>query len=116
MSAPRVHPASTASDVPEHVSQYGAILTFQLDDGLRSRKAWGWERTMILSDSIVVKVGGREIDHVFTPGDYRLFAFLPSELEPGQHQVEVQFVNKNKNSVLDPFFAITIPAGETASE
>lgn len=111
MSAPQTRPSDGAPDAPEHEGQYGAILTFQLDDGLRARKAWGWERCMILSDSITVKVDDRVIDHVFTPGDYRLFAFLPADLAPGDHKVEVQFVNKSKNSILDPFFTITIPPG-----
>ncbi len=116
MTAPQTRPAIAAVDVPEHNAPYGAILTFQLDDGLRSRRAWGWERNMIITDSVVAKVDDRVIDHVFTPGDYRMFAFLPGDLEPGEHLIEVQFVNKNKNSILDPFFKITIPAAQSASD
>jgi N-acetylmuramoyl-L-alanine amidase len=81
-------------------------LEFELDDGLRSRKSWGFERQMILTDSIVVRLNGKVVPHTFTNEGYRLTVELPSDLSPGQHQVKVQFQNLFKNSVLNPHFAI----------
>ncbi|MGE0481600.1 MAG: N-acetylmuramoyl-L-alanine amidase [Phycisphaerae bacterium] len=88
-------------------------LTFVLDDGLRSRKAWGHERPMIFADSIVVRLDGERLPHEFTSADYRVSAPLPPTLASGEHRVEIQFQNMNKNSVLSPGFTITVPAAST---
>ncbi len=84
------------------------VVTLQLDDGLRGRRAWGSERQMILSDSIAVRLEGELVDHVFTPGDYRLFVLLPGDLDPGEYRLDVQFMNKNKNSVLNPALTLRV--------
>ncbi len=80
------------------------VLVFELDDGLRGRRAWGSERQMILSDTIVVRIDGYRVPHEFTNEGYRLRVVLPPETTFGPHRVEVQFMNKNKNSVLNPHF------------
>ncbi|MBN2446876.1 MAG: N-acetylmuramoyl-L-alanine amidase [Phycisphaerae bacterium] len=82
-----------------------AALVFQLDDGLRSRGSWGHERQMIVSTSISVRVDGQDVPFTFTNDGYKLVADVPA-LEPGEHAVEVQFVNMFKNSVLNPHFVI----------
>ncbi len=86
-----------------------ARLVFRLDDGLRSRKAWGSERQMILTDSIAVRLDGELLPHTFTNEGYELTAELPADLTPGERSVEVQFQNMNKNSVLNPHFTISLP-------
>ncbi len=82
-------------------------LVFELDDGLRGRRAWGHERQMILSDSIAVRVNDEPAPVVFTNEGYRLEVELPADLPPGEHHVEVQFHNMYKNAVLNPHFIIT---------
>jgi N-acetylmuramoyl-L-alanine amidase len=84
------------------------VLVFELDDGLRGRKAWGWQRQMILTDSVAARVDGEYAPFDFTNEDYRLTVTLPADLEPGEHRVEVQFENLNKNSVLNPHFTVTV--------
>lgn len=90
---------------------HGRRLVFMLDDGLRSRKSWGFERQMILSDSIVTRVAGRAVVHTFTNSDYRLEVAVPDDLRPGSYPVEVQFQNLYKNSVLNPRHVLTLTAG-----
>ena len=85
-----------------------ATLVFELDDGLRPRKSWGANRQMILSDSIAVRVDGQDVPFTFANEGYRLTVDLPPDLEPGEHHVEVQFMNMNKNSVLNPHFVIVV--------
>lgn len=63
---------------------------------------------MILSDSIAVRLEGELVEHVFTPGDYRLFVLLPGNLDSGEYRLDVQFMNKNKNSVLNPGLTLRI--------
>lgn len=82
-------------------------LVFELDDGLRPRRAWGSERQMILSDTIVVRLGSYVLPHRFENEGYRLEAELP-DLGPGEYLIEVQFMNKNKNSVLNPHFELVV--------
>ncbi len=84
------------------------MLSFELDDGLRSRGDWGSERQMILSDTIAVYVGSRRLAHTFTNEDYRLRVTLPADLAPGPQQVRVHFQNMNKNSNLNPFFTVEL--------
>jgi N-acetylmuramoyl-L-alanine amidase len=79
-----------------------ATLTVALDDGLRARGAWGGRRQMILTSSIAVRLDDKPVPHTFRNKGYRLTIRLPEDLEPGGHLVEVQFINKFKNSVLDP--------------
>jgi N-acetylmuramoyl-L-alanine amidase len=86
------------------------VLVFELDDGLRARKAWGHERQMILTDSIAVRVDGQRAPYAFSDDGerYLLTVSLPDDLAPGEHAVDVQFQNMNKNSVLKPDFVIEV--------
>jgi N-acetylmuramoyl-L-alanine amidase len=88
-----------------------SVLVFELDDGLRSRKAWGCDRQMILTDSIAVHLNGQRVPYGFSDDGerYLLTVSLPDDLPPGEHHVEVQFQNMNKNSVLNPHFLIGMP-------
>jgi len=88
-----------------------AAVVFELEDGLRNRKAWGHERNMILADSIVVRVNGRRVPHRFYDDGsrYLLTVEPPIGLAAGVHEVEVQFQNMNKNSVLNPLFTVEFP-------
>lgn len=87
-------------------------IVFELDDGLRSRKAWGHERTMILANTITVRLDGQRVPHTFDDDGrrYLLTVGVPAGLRPGAHRVEVQFQNMNKNSVLNPHFEVRINA------
>jgi len=87
-----------------------ATVVFELDDGLRNRKAWGHDRNMILADSIVVRVNGRRAPHRFYDNGsrYLLSVELPVGSEPGEHKIELQFQNMNKISVLNPFFTVDV--------
>ena len=87
------------------------VLVFELDDGLRSRKSWGADRQMILTDSVAVHLDGQRVPHAFSDDGerYLLTVSLPDDLTPGEHAVEVQFQNMNKNSALNPHFVITVP-------
>lgn len=85
------------------------ILEFELDDGLRRRGSWGHERQMIVTSSITVRIDGEHVPFTFTNEGYILTVDLPTDLEPGQYAVEVQFQNMFKNSVLDPHFIIEVP-------
>ncbi len=84
------------------------VLVFELDDGLRNRKSWGAERPAILSSSIDVRLDGQPLDFTFRNEGHRLTVALPNDLSPGGHRVEIQFVNKHKNSVLDPYAWIDV--------
>ncbi len=105
-----VHAQESESGVAASRDETNSSLVFELDDGLRKRRAWGHERNMILSDTISVRVGGRMLPHIFEDdGDrYLLIVALPADLPAGDHAVELQFQNMNKNSVLDPQFEITV--------
>ncbi len=87
------------------------VLVFELDDGLRSRKAWGADRQMILTDSVTVHLDGQRVPHAFSDDgeSYLLTVSLPDDLAPGEHAVDVQFQNMHKNSVLNPHFLIAVP-------
>lgn len=84
------------------------MLVFELDDGLRSRKAWGSQRQMIMGDSISVRIDDEPAEWRFASESYRLEVPIPSELPPGKHRVEVQFQNKSKNSILEPWFGFEL--------
>lgn len=99
---------AAGQDEDEPEEEGGLLIVFQLDDGLRGRKSWGSERQMIISDSIAVRVDGEDVPFEFENEGYRLTAELPDDIEPGTYKVEVQFENMNKNSVLNPYFTITV--------
>lgn len=92
------------------VSSLPTTLVFDLDDGLRSRQSWGHERTMILRDTIAVRVDDKSIPFTFADDGqrYRVRAELPADIEPGAHDVVVHFQNMFKNSVLNPQFILHI--------
>lgn len=85
------------------------VLVFELDDGLRSRKAWGHARNMILAKTIAVHVDARRLTHRFDDDGqrYQLTVDLPDDMSDGDHIVELQFQNMNKNSILDPHFEVS---------
>lgn len=87
----------------------GSHLVLELDDGLRSRRAWGHERQMILSDTIRVRLNGVPVEHTFVNEGYRVTVSIPAGTSPGRHKLTVQFCNMNKNSVLDPLVEFELP-------
>jgi N-acetylmuramoyl-L-alanine amidase len=105
MPAPGAH---SGPDQGEADDEGFIPIVFQLDDGLRGRKSWGSERQMIISDSIAVRIDGEDVPFEFVNDGYKLTAELPDDIEPGTYKVEVQFENMNKNSVLNPYFTITV--------
>ncbi len=90
------------------------VLILELDDGLRKRRSWGWQRRMLLSDSIVVRIEGMTAAHrlIESREGYRLQVTLPEELSNGPHQVDVQFQNMNKNSVINPRVEFEFEGGD----
>jgi N-acetylmuramoyl-L-alanine amidase len=98
----------TISPEPGFIASPGLVL--ELDDGLRARKSWGADRQMILTDSITVHLDGQRVPYAFSDDGqrYLLTVSLPDDLAPGEHAVDVQFQNMNKNSVLNPHFAIDV--------
>lgn len=86
----------------------GSELVFVLDDGLRKRKSWGSERSMILAETIQVRINGQELPHTFTNEGYRLTVNLPSDLAAGEAQLDVRFHNKMKNAVINPKMKLTV--------
>ena len=107
-----VEPADGIVTIGSAADQAGGasprVLVFEIDDGLRGRKSWGWQRQMILTDSLAARVNGVYVPIQFSSADYRLTVTLPADLEPGEHSVEVQVENMNKNSVLNPRFTISV--------
>ena len=83
-------------------------LVFQLDDGLRSRNAWGSDRSMILKDSIAVRIDGERVPHEFSADTYELNITIPDRIESGEHNATVQFENMFKHANTTPNFAITV--------
>jgi N-acetylmuramoyl-L-alanine amidase len=109
---PRIKLVEPASGV---VSSAGTrTLVFELDDGLRRRKAWGWQRRMLLEDTIVARVNGKRVPHELLPGvSDRVRVSLPDDLCDGAAEVELTFQNQQKNSVLNPRCVIEIRANDT---
>jgi len=103
-------------DVEEEAEEDFVPIIFELDDGLRGRKSWGAERQMILTDTIAVRIDGELVPWDFQNEGYRLTVGVPVDIEPGLHQVEVQFQNMFKNSVLNPFFTIEVRFGDPSQD
>lgn len=103
-------------DVEEEAEEDFVPIIFELDDGLRSRKSWGAERQMILTDTIAVRIDGEFVPWDFQNEGYRLTVGVPVDIEPGLHQVEVQFQNMFKNSVLNPDFTIEVRFGDPSQD
>ncbi|HPC23401.1 MAG TPA: N-acetylmuramoyl-L-alanine amidase [Phycisphaerae bacterium] len=99
-------PAASTTDLAEQTAP--PQIVFELDDGLRSRRDRGWERQMILTDSIIVRLDGQPVPHTFSNEGYRLCVELPRDLPPGEHEIRVDFQNMNKNSVLNPLFRLVV--------
>ncbi|GJM26971.1 MAG: hypothetical protein DHS20C16_33860 [Phycisphaerae bacterium] len=102
----------TASIKPESEDASGVAdshaVVFQLDDGLRPRKAWGSDRSMILQDSIAVRINGERVPHEFTPDTYELKVVVPDHVESGTHNVSVQFQNMFKHANMTPNLVVAI--------
>lgn len=87
-----------------HVPTSGpAQVTIDLDDGLRSRKSWGYKRRMILKDSIVVRVGDARWPFTYDEEADRVTVSLPTVRQPGQLMLGVQFENMFKHSNTMPW-------------
>jgi len=74
-----------------------AIL-IELNDGIRDRKSWGWDRPLILSDSIVVRQDGKDLPFTFDKQTNLLTVPLPSRLKLGSIRLEVRLMNLFKQS------------------
>lgn len=106
---PRAH----LIDQPPSSGSSSNALVFDLDDGLRARKAWGWERQMILSDSIAVRVDGRRVEHKFDSAANRLTVPEWGGPSAGSLRIRVEFQNAFKHSVLNPDFVIAAQDART---
>lgn len=77
-------------------------LVIELDDGIRGRKSWGYERPMILRDSIVVRLGPRRLPFVYDEPSNQITVQLPQRLQSGSLRLYVQFENLFKHSNTRP--------------
>lgn len=95
--------ARLISPANRRIPQAGsAQVVIDLDDGLRSRKSWGWERRMIFADSVAVWVDSARWPHIFDEETNRLTVSLPTVREPGPLELRVQFQNMFKHSNTEP--------------
>lgn len=92
-----------------------AEVVFELDDGLRSRKGWGWDRRMILKDSIIVRVGDTKWLYTYDEQSNRVSFYLPDR-EPGSLRIGVQFENLFKHSNTRPWHTLQVRQGELSSD
>lgn len=83
-------------------------LVIELDDGISSRRGWGWERRLILRDSIVVRIGDKKVSFDYDEQVSRLTVRLPTGLKPGPVSCNVQFQNLFKNSNTRPMADLKI--------
>jgi N-acetylmuramoyl-L-alanine amidase len=97
--------------IPEDgVVSPGDEVVFSLDDGLRYRGAWGAERQMILRDSVELYLNDAPLDFEFVDDGetYTLTATIPENAPAGEHTLTLHFMNKMKNSNLDPVFGVVV--------
>jgi len=87
-----------------------AEVVIELDDGLRARKSWGWDRRMILKDSIIVRVGDARWPHLYDERSNRVTLYLPSR-EPGPLRIGVQYENMFKHSNTRPWLDLQVRSG-----
>ena len=83
-------------------------VVIELDDGLRSRKSWSWERRMILRDSIIVRVGNEPWPFNYDEKTDRVTLSLPSDCKPGVLELNVQFENMFKHSNTQPRLTLQV--------
>lgn len=88
----------------------GEELVFTLDDGLRPRRAWGSDRQMVLADTIQVYLNDEPLPFAFVDDGetYTVTAVVPEGAPAGEHLVTLHFMNKMKNSNLDPVFGVVV--------
>ena len=77
-------------------------VVIELDDGITPRKSWGWERRLILKDSIVIRVGGKKLPFELDEKSNRVTVQLPADTKAGTVNLEVQFENLFKHSNTRP--------------
>lgn len=85
-----------------------AQVVLDLDDGLRSRKSWGYKRRMILKDSIIVRVGESRWPFTYDEVTDRLTVSLPTVRQPGPLILNVQFENMFKHSNTQPWLKLRV--------
>ncbi len=73
-------------------------IVVELNDGLRDRGGWGADRNWIFTDSIRVRLDGREIPDATYDRQAKQVRFqVPEKLANGIHQVELGFRNLSGN-------------------
>jgi hypothetical protein len=82
-------------------------VVVELDDGLRSRKSWGWDRRLIFKDSIIVRVGDTRWPYLFDEQSNRVSLYLPSR-DPGPLRIGVEFENLFKHSNTRPWLTLQV--------
>ncbi|MBI4578775.1 MAG: N-acetylmuramoyl-L-alanine amidase [Planctomycetes bacterium] len=85
-----------------------ARVVLELDDGLRSRKSWGWQRRMILKDSIAVRVGDGLWPFTYDEQSGRVSLYLPTTRQAGPLTLGVQFENLFKHSNTRPWLTLQV--------
>jgi N-acetylmuramoyl-L-alanine amidase len=83
-------------------------VKIELDDGIRSRKSWGWDRPLILRDSIVVQLGKKELPFSYDEQSNQIAVQLPRRLPLGALQLQVQFENLFKHSNTRPVVGLRV--------
>jgi hypothetical protein len=83
-------------------------IVIELDDGIRGRKSWGWDRPLVVGDSIVVKQDGKRLPFTFDEQTNLVTVPLPKKLKLGKMQLQVQFVNLLKQSNPKPLLELKV--------
>jgi len=102
---PRVRLIEPADGVVSTSGQDQVVI--ELDDGLRSRKSWGWERRLILKDSIIVRVDDTKWPYMFDEQSNRVSLYLPRRA-PGSVRIGIQFENLFKHSNTRPWLTLQV--------
>lgn len=90
-------------------------VVVQLDDGLRARKSWGWERCLIPRDSITVRLNKESAVYNFDEASNRLNVRLPDRLNAGTQTLWVQFQNLFGHANLSPRIMLTVGGSSSRS-
>ena len=88
-------------------------VVIELDDGLKSRKSWGWERRMIFEESIAIRVGDMRWPFTFDPASNRVTLYLPTVRQSGPLPLQVQFENLFRHANVRPDLMLQVEPGSS---
>jgi N-acetylmuramoyl-L-alanine amidase len=91
-------------------------VVIELDDGIRARRSWGWEKRAILEDTIVVRMADRKLSFAYEERTSRLTLQIPGRLRTGPLSLRVQFENLFKHSNTRPLLNLRLEPKAAQSE